>query len=226
MRKNKKKVLLIPLIIIAIANYPYMKREYNKRKHIENMSKITVQDNSTVTLSNLEEPIGYIKIPSIDVIENTYNGLEEEHLAQGIGVAKYGKNTLYVEHRDTEERELFRNLDKLQVGDTIQTKDEEGEKTWTITESETVLPEELNNLQQKKREITLITCTPYMINSHRIVVKASENIVDKPKLTKEEERTVKDTVENFLRKVITISIILTTLDVIMEREEERKKENE
>ncbi len=69
----------------------------------------------------------------------------------------------------------FRYLDMLKEGDSVILKFGDNRYTYTVYESFTVLPEEvwvLDSVEGKEYVLTLITCTPYMVSSHRLIVRA------------------------------------------------------
>ena len=65
---------------------------------------------------------------------------------------------------------LFTDLDQLEVGDTFQITVLDRVLVYEVTQTEVVLPEELNGLtaESDKDQVTLVTCTPYGVNSHRL----------------------------------------------------------
>ena len=66
----------------------------------------------------------------------------------------------------------FTDLDQLEVGDTFQITVLDRVLVYEVTQTEVVLPEELNGLtaESDKDQVTLVTCTPYGVNSHRLLI--------------------------------------------------------
>lgn len=131
--------------------------------------------------------MGYINIPAIAVELPIYHGTDSMVLQKGVGHVMQsslpvgGKNTHAVlsAHTGLADKTLFTDLDQLQVGDrfTLQILDET--LTYEVENIVTVLPYETDrlNIQLGRDLVTLVTCTPYGINSHRLLV-TGERIVE------------------------------------------------
>ncbi len=127
--------------------------------------------------------IGYIEIPKIDVSLVIYHTTDDEVLNKGIGhmegtsfpIGGINTHSVLAGHRGLPGAKLFRNLDKLEIGD-IFTIHVLGEVlTYSVDDISVVLPEEVEKLNILSGEdlITLVTCTPYGINSHRLLVRGT-----------------------------------------------------
>lgn len=124
--------------------------------------------------------IGYISIPTADISLPVYHGTSEAVLQVGAGhlegssfpIAGDSVHALISGHRGLPSALLFTNLDMLEVGDTFTVHVLDEAYTYRIYDIETVLPSDLYslNIQQGKDLCTLITCTPYGINSHRLLI--------------------------------------------------------
>lgn len=123
-----------------------------------------------------------IEIPKIGVDLPIYHGTSDEVLSKGVGHIESttlpigGANThaVLTGHRGLPQAELFTRLDELQVGDTFVI-DVLGQKlAYRVFAVETVLPDQLDSLSVKDGRdlVTLVTCTPYGINTHRLLVHA------------------------------------------------------
>ena len=125
--------------------------------------------------------MGYVSIPKFHVRAPIYHGTDESILQKAIGhiensslpVGGKGTHTMISGHRGLPSARLFTDIDKMKEGDT-----------WTITvlnetltyecdQIRIVLPEDLSDLtiEEDKDLCTLITCTPYGVNSHRLLVR-------------------------------------------------------
>lgn len=140
-----------------------------------------VESKSYYNVLNIGEAMGTIEIPSINVNLPIYHGASEEVLSQGIGhlsnsslpIGGKGTHSALTGHRGLPSSKLFRHLDKLEIGDVffINTL---GEKlAYKVDDIKIVLPYETNWLEivPDKDYVTLITCEPYMINTHRLLVR-------------------------------------------------------
>ena len=125
--------------------------------------------------------MGYIEIPSIDVYLPIYHGTENDVLQVAIGHLNWtslpvgGPSTHCVVsgHRGLPSSLLFTNLDKLVVGDYFYINVLDEVLTYEVDQIRIVEPTETKDLliQEGKDLCTLVTCTPYGINSHRLLVR-------------------------------------------------------
>lgn len=130
--------------------------------------------------------MGYIRIPRIDVELPIYHGVEEDTLARGVGhlpgtalpIGGPGNHAVLTGHTGLPSARLFTDLTELQEGDRfyIHTLDEV--LCYQVDQIQVVLPSEGQALapQPGKDFCTLVTCTPYGINSHRLLVRGSRVI--------------------------------------------------
>lgn len=148
--------------------------------------------------------MGYIEIPSIRVSLPIYHGTEEDVLQKGVGHLEWsslpvgGENTHCVlsGHRGLPSAKLFTNLDSLAVGDSFTIHVLSEELNYEVDQILTVLPDETDALRiEKDRDYcTLLTCTPYGINTHRLLVRGrrvdGSDTTDKADTTVNSEKTV------------------------------------
>ena len=128
----------------------------------------------------MDKPIGHIEIPKIDIDIPIYNGTSDRVLQRGIGlldgssmpVGGDGTHAALTGHRGLPQAELFTDLVDLAIGDVFFLHSIAGTLAYKIEEIKTVLPHETESLaiQAGKDLVTLITCTPYMVNTHRILL--------------------------------------------------------
>ena len=125
--------------------------------------------------------MGYIEIPQIDVSLPIYHGTEESVLQIAVGHLEWtslpvgGESTHCVlsGHRGLPSAKLFTNLDKLREGDTFLLRVLDEVLTYEVDQILIVEPQETAALQieEGKDYCTLVTCTPYGINTHRLLVR-------------------------------------------------------
>lgn len=130
---------------------------------------------------NIGPAIGTLEIPKINTNLPIYHGSSEDVLSQGVGhlensslpTGKPGTHSVLTAHRGLPSSKLFRHLDEMEVGDEfyIQVLDET--YAYQVFDVEIVLPHQTEWLQMTDDEeiVTLLTCEPYMINTHRMLVK-------------------------------------------------------
>lgn len=134
--------------------------------------------------------MGYIEIPSIEVSLPIYHGIEESVLQVAVGhiewsslpVGGAGTHCVMSGHRGLPSAKLFTNLDKLVEGDIFMLRVLDEVLTYEVDQILIVEPKEVDSLQiiDGQDLCTLVTCTPYGINSHRLLVRGHriENIDD------------------------------------------------
>lgn len=125
--------------------------------------------------------IGYIEIPNIDVTLPIYHGTSEEILQVAIGhiegsslpVGGLSTHCVISGHRGLPSSRLFTDIDRLSEGDifTLLVLDEA--LTYEVDQIRIVEPDDISLLEIKEGEdlCTLVTCTPYGVNSHRLLVR-------------------------------------------------------
>lgn len=125
--------------------------------------------------------MGYIEIPEINCSLPIYHGTDESVLQIAVGHISWsslptgGESTHCVlsGHRGLPSAKLFTNLDKLTEGSTFMLRVLDEVLTYEVDQILTVLPDEVDALQIVEGDdlCTLVTCTPYGINSHRLLVR-------------------------------------------------------
>ena len=134
--------------------------------------------------------MGYIEIPSINCSLPIYHGTDEAVLQIAVGHLEWsslpvgGENTHCVlsGHRGLPSARLFSNLDKVVEGDVFMLRVLDEVLTYEVDQILIVEPQELDALQivEGKDYCTLVTCTPYGVNTHRLLVRGHriENLKD------------------------------------------------
>ena len=125
--------------------------------------------------------MGYISIDKIGVRLPIHHGTEESVLQTAIGhlewsslpVGGESSHCIVSGHRGLPSARLFTDIDKMQEGDIFTLSVLDRVFTYQVDQISTVLPYELENLQIEpgKDYCTLVTCTPYGINTHRLLVR-------------------------------------------------------
>lgn len=125
--------------------------------------------------------MGYIKIPKIDVELPVYHGTDDAVLQTSIGhiegsslpVGGESTHCILSGHRGLPSAKLFTDLDKLKEGDTFTLTVLNETLTYEVDQIRIVEPTDLSDLQivEGRDYCTLVTCTPYGINTHRLLVR-------------------------------------------------------
>ena len=130
-----------------------------------------------------EGGMAYLRIPAIDVELMIYHGTEEEVLQKGVGhlqgsslpVGGAGTHCVLSAHTGLNDKKLFTDLDQLENGDIFYIHVLGEILAYQVDQIRVVLPEETEDLKINAQEdyVTLVTCTPYGINTHRLLVRGT-----------------------------------------------------
>lgn len=166
-----KRVLWVLGMLLCI--YPAVRQRISK-VHEQRIAS-EYQENRTS-----EEMIGIINISKIDLLLPIYEGTTEEVLQKGIGHLEAssslgggsGKHCLLAGHRGLPSTELFGRLGEVQEGDTFYIETKGQRYTYRVCEIRVIKPDEVEGLGiwGNRDLVSLITCTPYGINTHRLIV--------------------------------------------------------
>lgn len=125
--------------------------------------------------------MGYISIEKLGVNLPIYHGTATEVLQVGVGhlegsslpVGGPGTHCVLSGHRGLPSSKLFTDLDKLEVGDRFDITVLDTKLVYEVDQIKVVLPDEISDLQvvEGMDYCTLLTCTPYGINTHRLLVR-------------------------------------------------------
>ncbi len=160
-------------------------RMYNKTL-ITNNTRWKMKDEERKvynSLLNITETgiMGYIEIPKISVSLPIYHGTSDEVLQVAVGhvegsslpVGGIGTHTVLSGHRGLPSAKIFTDLDKIEEGDQFYIRVLNEVLTYEVDQILIVSPNEMDSLQidPKQDYCTLVTCTPYGVNSHRMLVR-------------------------------------------------------
>ena len=127
-----------------------------------------------------ENIIGTINIPKINIELPLYLGSTKENLNKGATIlgqtsmplGKTSSNTVIAAHRGLTKHQMFRHIDKLEIGDEVKLTTLWDELYYEVKNTKIIDPSEYNQvlIEKDKDRLTLITCHPYRINTQRYVV--------------------------------------------------------
>ena len=127
--------------------------------------------------------MGYISIPKLGVELPLYHGVSAEVLNIACGhlegtslpIGGEGTHCVLSAHRGLPHAKLFTELDKMELGDTFQLTVLDRTLTYQVDQISVVRPDEVNDIRIIPGQdlCTLLTCTPYGINSHRLLVRGT-----------------------------------------------------
>ena len=125
--------------------------------------------------------MGYVEIPKLKTSLPIYHGTDAAVLQIAIGhlagsslpVGGEGTHCVLTGHRGLPSAKLFRNLDEMVEGDTFSLHVLDQTLTYEVDQIRVVEPQELDDLEIEEGQdyCTLVTCTPYGVNSHRLLVR-------------------------------------------------------
>lgn len=211
--------------------------EYNNR--LKELSEPYLMYNTLNNYKNIlnlngNGMMGYISIDKIKVELPIYHGTSEEVLNIAVGhlegssfpVGGLGTHSVLSAHRGLPSTKLFTDLDKLEIGDTFTITILNQLLTYQIDHIEIVLPHDIRNLKIDPNEdyVTLMTCTPYGINTHRLLVRGKriENEEKPLYITTEAFRVSTITVTSLVAIPIIISLLLIIIFKPIEKEDKYK----
>lgn len=129
----------------------------------------------------IKERLGYIEIPSIDQKLPIFAGTSDDVLSSGAGhlegtslpIGGTGTHTVITAHTGLPTARLFTDINKLKKDDVFYIRNIEGTLAYKVDRILTVEPHDFTPVLVDKQSdyCTLLTCTPYMINSHRLLVR-------------------------------------------------------
>lgn len=200
--------------------------------------KLQTVDSEIFSISGF---MGYIDIPKSNIYLPIYKSTSDYVLENGIGYLEQtslpygGKSThsVLTGHTGMAENRLFTDIDKLEIGDIFYIHILGEVHVYRVDEIKTVLPEEIESFEisDGKDYVTLMTCTPYGINSHRLLVRGerisysdeSENNSsaesNNEKIVAQNPTTVNEYKENayktYFCMISIISVILLSLALVI-----------
>ncbi|EJR62561.1 sortase [Bacillus cereus VD115] len=162
---------------------------------------------------NLGDVMGYIEISKIKIKLPIYQGTSEEVLSRGIGHLDYsslpvgGENThtILTGHRGLPSAKLFSDLDKLSEGDLFYIHSLDKILAYKVDQIKVVLPHETDDLKivENKDYTTLITCTPYGVNTNRLLVRG-----ERVEFNQKEKQEISTEVFMFNKWTVIVPILL------------------
>ncbi len=136
---------------------------------------------SYMDLMSIKEVMGYLEIPKIKLNLPIYHGTSDDVLQSGIGhieqtslpIGGESTNSVLTGHRGLPEATMFRNLNKMALGDVFYIHSLDEILAYKVFDIEIVIPTNIEKLRIEEGHdiVTLITCDPYMINTNRLLVR-------------------------------------------------------
>ena len=195
----------------------------------------TAQYQDYLSQLNLNDVMATIKIPSIDVNLPIYHGTETATLDKGIGhlfgtalpVGGESTHTVLTGHTGLGNATMFDQLTSVKMGDVFYIETAGRHLKYQVTDIRVVLPTETESLNkvEGKDLATLITCTPYGINTHRLLVTGERVPMDDDAVAAEAAQVKGSVMKPWMIAVLaSVAVILVIAGVIWLRSRKRTDE--
>lgn len=195
----------------------------------------TAQYQDYLSQLNLNDVMATIKIPSIDVNLPIYHGTETATLDKGIGhlfgtalpVGGESTHTVLTGHTGLGNATMFDQLTSVKMGDVFYIETAGRHLKYQVTDIRVVLPTETESLNkvEGKDLATLITCTPYGINTHRLLVTGERVPMDDDAVAAEAAQVKGSVMKPWMIAVLaSVAVILAVTGILWLRSRKRKDE--
>ena len=209
--------------------------EYNENLAGDPVHDPFVMGSGYVLPDNYEEVLnlngdgvmGYLEIPKIDVELPIYHGTSEEVLEKGAGhleatalpIGGKNRHPVISAHRGLPSAELFTRLYEMEIGDWFYLSVLDETLAYEVDKITVIEPEELEFLtpEENRDLLTLLTCTPYGVNTHRLLVRGTRVPYEETEFTKTGKEPEKSDSwrAQYLRAVLTGAALLAVLGLII-----------
>ena len=180
--------------------------------------------------------MGYIEIPKIDCSLPVYHGTDEGALQIAIGhlegssLPVGGKSTHSVlsGHRGLPSARLFTDLDQMEEGDIFILNVLGRKLAYEVDQIKVVLPEEMSDLEVIEGQdlCTLVTCTPYGINTHRLLVRGHRTKYVEEKVEEQKVQTKKVDIRLVAAGVAGVLVLLIIIIVVVVKRRRRRRDQQ
>ena len=209
---------------------------YNNQNGIVDKTDILTEDNYKNIYDITKTGImGSLEIPKIDLRLPIYHGTEDIVLSEGLGHMKescfpiggYNTKSVITGHRGLADSNLFLRLDEIETDDIFYIKTGKYELAYKVISIDVVEPDndDVLRIEDGRDLVSLVTCTPYGINSHRLIVTGERCFEE---VTKKEVAVVTKKMPSFRRIVMNsmpfVLLIAAVLKIVIrKRRDEYKK---
>ena len=225
----------------------------------ENASQIKVVDpneinvddaSSSYSFLELGEMVGTINIPKININLPIYEGITSTNLTKGVAHMEdtslpngdINTHSILAGHTGISQAEIFDNLNELEIDDEFYISFYGNITKYRVIEKRVVLPDDTSSLKIEENRclVTLVTCTPKTVNTHRLLVTGEKIEEKETKEDKVEENINLEIIDeksdfelfiDFIKKnksmmlFVFIVIIILIIISIIQKITKRKKEN-
>ena len=181
---------------------PYMRKKHEEGK------------NEYARMLEVQEKIGYIQIPSLDLSLPIYAGTSESVLQKGVGhmegtslpIGGESTHCILTAHTGLNTARMFTDIDKLKKGDIFLIENIKETLAYKVDAIQVIEPTDFSQLVIVPKEdyVTLLTCTPYMVNSHRLLVRGVRTEYIKKSVDEQSNKNKPFLTDNNLIMIATI----------------------
>ncbi|MGJ7438917.1 class C sortase [Streptococcus equinus] len=185
--------------------------------NLSSLNQMIYDETFKVTKSGI---MAYVEIPKLNVTLPIYHGTDDSVLRVAIGhipgtslpIGGKGTHAVISGHRGLASAKLFTDVDQLAKGDTFMIQVLDETLTYEVDQILTVLPQDVSALRINPNEdyVTLVTCTPYGVNTHRLLVRGHRitNVEKEVRVVSEASQVVVLFVALFIAIIIFLLILL------------------
>lgn len=180
--------------------------------------------------------MGYIEVPKIDCSLPIYHGTDEGALQIAIGhlegsslpVGGKSSHCVLSGHRGLPSARLFTDLDQMEEGDTFILNILGHKLAYEVDQIKVVLPEEMSDLeiQEGKDLCTLVTCTPYGINTHRLLVRGHRTKYVEEKVEEQKVQTKKVDIRLVAAGAAGALVLIIIIIVVVVKRRRRRRDQQ
>ncbi|MCW1941499.1 class C sortase [Bacillus anthracis] len=181
---------------------------------------------------NIGDVMGYVEIPKIKVKLPIYPGTSEEVLSRGVGhldksslpVGGKGTHTVLTGHRGLPSALLFTDLDKMKESDVFYIHSLDKVLAYQVDQIKVVLPSETEDLLivNDQDYATLLTCTPYGVNTHRLLVRG-HSIPYEPKEKEKVVASAPSVLEDWTMIASIVAVLVAVILLILIKIRKKKQ---
>lgn len=179
--------------------------------------------------------MGYIYIKKLNLDLPIYHSVDEAVLQVGIGhlpvsslpVGGNSTHAVLMGHRGLPTAKLFTNLDRMEIGNTFVLKVLREKYYYKVDEIQVVEPDKVTDeieIEENKDQVTLITCTPYGINSHRLLIRGvrTEDQIEDDDLETILNKNYKNNILIIVTIIVCAIILISTIITLMHQRKIKK----
>ena len=170
---------------------------------------------------NIDPVMARIVIPSVHVSLPVYHGTDSRTLAEGVGhlfgtslpIGGPSTHAVLTGHTGLSTATIFDNLSQVKKGDAFYISSLGQTLKYEITDITVVKPDETDSLRKVPGRdlVTLITCTPYGVNSHRLLVTGERVPMDPTAAAAEEAKALPAPMQTWMKAIIVVVVVILTI---------------